>query len=88
MPAGFPVEPAVRFFAELALLGIAGWYVFARLGGARQLMRLGLLPVAAFWLLMAAWLGVQLVDGLHAYYAHYTPWSGRVPWHSAGSFKE
>lgn len=68
MPAGFPVEPAVRFVAELALLGLASWYVFVHLGAARHLRRLGPIPVAAFWLLMVSWLSVQLVDRLHLYY--------------------
>lgn len=68
MPAGFPVEPAIRFCAELALIGLAGWYVFVYLGAARQLMRLGRLSVAAFWLLMVSWVSVQLVDRLHLHY--------------------
>lgn len=68
MPAAFPVEPAIRFVAELALIGLAGWYIFVHLEAARHLMRLGRLPVAAFWLLMVSWLSVQLVDRLHAFY--------------------
>lgn len=68
MPAGFPVEHAIRLFAELALLGLAGWYMFVHLGAARHLMPLGRLPVAAFSLLMLSWLSVQLVDRRHLHY--------------------
>lgn len=68
MSAGFPVEPAIRFLAELALLGLACWYLLAHLGAARHLRQLGRLPAAVFWLLMLSWLSVQLVDRLHLYY--------------------
>lgn len=68
MTEAFPLEPALRFLAETALLGIAGWFVFIRLGAARHLAYLGRGARVAFCLFMLSWLGVQLVDRLHLHY--------------------
>lgn len=68
MTEGFPLEPALRLLAEIALIGVVGWFVFIRLGAARHLAHLGRGARVAFWLFMLSWLGVQLVDRLHLHY--------------------
>lgn len=66
------VEPVIRFTAEVALIGVAFWFMLVRLAVARHLAKLGSGRVAVFALLMFLWLSVQLVDRLHPYYPQET----------------